>query len=375
MSHSAKILVVDDIERNAKLLADVLEQQGYAIAIAASGPAALMLVETWQADLLLLDIVMPGMDGYEVCQRIRNNPATAILPVIMITALDPSAERIKGLEAGADDFLSKPVNLGELLARVRSLLRVKTLFDTVQAQKAELENWSKTLEQRVRLQVDELERLARLRRFLSPQVADWVMSTGEQSSLYSHRQQIVAVFCDLRGFTAFSETHEPEETIGILQTYHKLMGHLISQFEGMIDHRAGDGVMVIFNDPAPCPEPALRAIQMADAMRRHMLELAEQWSKWGYELGFGVGMAMGYATLGLVGDEDRFDYTANGSVVNLASRLCDEAIDGQILVSQRLYAEVVERVVAKFIANLSLKGFYHSVPAYNIIELRTEHND
>ena len=368
MSDPTRILIVDDVPRNAKLLADILSVQGYEIITAASGTEALERIETEPPDLVLLDVIMPGMDGYEVCRRIRANPTTAILPVIMVTALDPAEERVKGLEAGADDFLSKPVNQAELMARVRSLVRIKTLFDTVQAQKAELETWSQTLEQRVQAQVDELDRLGRLRRFLSPQVADLVVSSGEETTLQSHRRLIATVFCDLRGFTAFSDAVEPEEAIGVLQTYHKAMGELITRFEGTIDHRAGDGIMIIFNDPLPCDNPALSAVQMALAMRERMAELAGNWTKYGYELGFGVGCSLGYATLGMVGYEGRFDYTANGNAVNLASRLCDVARNGQILISQRLYAEIEDLVKAEFVAEHSFKGFQRPTPVFQVLE-------
>jgi len=375
MSDPARILVVDDNARNAKLLADLLEASGYQTLVAASGAEALARVESGRPDLLLLDVVMPGMDGYAVCRRLRQDPATAILPVIMVTALEPSEERVKGLEAGADDFLTKPINHAELLARVRSLVRIKTLFDTVQAQKADLEAWSNTLEQRVKAQVDELERLGRLRRFLSPQVADLIVSSGDASCLESHRRLIATLFCDLRGFTAFSETVEPEETMAVLQSYHKAMGELIVRFEGTIDHRAGDGIMIVFNDPLPCANPALRAVQLAIALRQHVVEMSREWRRFGYELGFGVGISLGYATLGLVGYEGRFDYTANGSVVNFASRLCDEASDGQILVSQRLYAEVENKVEAECVANLILKGFHRPVLAYNVRKLHVADDD
>jgi class 3 adenylate cyclase len=314
---------------------------------------------------------MPGMDGYEVCRRLRRDSATAILPVVMVTALDPTEERVKGLEAGADDFLTKPINQAELLARVRSLVRIKTLFDTVQTQKTELEAWSHTLEQRVQAQVEELERLGRLRRFLSPQIADMIVSAGEQSYLESHRRLIATVFCDLRGFTEFSELVEPEEAMNVLQTYHEVMGELIARFEGTISHRAGDGIMIIFNDPIACDRPAVCAVRMALAMRRRMAELQDRWLKLGYQLGFGIGISLGYATLGMVGYEGRYDYTANGSVVNLASRLCDEAGDGQILISQRLFAEIEGIFDAEPVAaELALKGFHRPMPIYDVVEGR-----
>ena len=224
--------------------------------------------------------------------------------------------------------------------------------------------------QRVREQVEQLQGLERLRRFLSPQVTELILSSGDDSCLQSHRRLIATVFCDLRGFTAFSDTVEPEEAISVLQNYHKTMGELIDRFEGTIDHRAGDGIMIIFNDPLPCEQPAARAVHMALAMRERMAELTDDWRRFGYELGFGVGIGLGYATLGMVGYEGRFDYTANGNAVNLAARLCDEARNGQILISQRVHVELENLVEAERVAELSLKGFHRPVPVFNVLGLR-----
>jgi adenylate cyclase len=370
MSGREKILVVDDTPLNVKLLADRLAADGYDIATASSGEEALEKVEQWQPDLVLLDVIMPGMNGYEVCRRIRTDIGNGILPVIMITALDPEEERVKGLDAGADDFLTKPVNVAELEARVRSLLRVKDLYDKIQTQAAELEEWNAKLETRVKSQVAQMEQLGRLKRFLSPQVADLIVSSGDESMLDSHRSQIAALFCDLRGFTHFSETAEPEDVIAVLQSYHEEMGRLIYEFEGTIDHRAGDGIMAIFNDPLPCDDPALRAVQLAVALRERMDTLLAEWRNLGHELGFGVGVSMGYATIGLVGFEGRFDYCANGSVVNLASRLSDEALDGQILISQRVFNAVGDHVEVAEIGELTLKGFSQPIRVLDIKRLK-----
>src|SRR5881296_2281515 len=233
----AKILVVDDTPQNVKLLADLLAVKGYAVATAASGAQALEKIETEQPDLVLLDVVMPEMSGYEVCRKIRGNPVTVTLPVVMVTALDPEQERVKGIEAGADEFLTKPINQPELLARVKSLLRIKLLHD-------ELAEWNRTLERRVEEQVAQLERLARLKRFFSPQLAELIVSGGAEDPLKSHRREITVVFVDLRGFTAFAETAPPEEVMGVLHEYHREMGRLILECEGTLEHFAGDGLMV-----------------------------------------------------------------------------------------------------------------------------------
>ncbi len=367
MSRTFRILVVDDTALNVKLLADLLGAHGYEVDTASCGEAGLEKVASFGPDLVLLDVVMPGLSGYEVCRRLRQDPRTEALPVVLVTALDPETERVKGLEAGADDFLSKPVNRAELLARVRSLLRIRTLHQRVQAQAEELAQWNSELERRVADQIEELERLARLRRFLSPQVADAVVSSGEDRVLASHRALIATVFCDLRGFTAFSETAEPEEAMEVLQAYHQAMGELIHDHGGTIDHRAGDGIMIIFNDPLPCDDPAGDAVRMAVAMRARMDALKLGWQKLGHRLGFGVGVSLGYATVGVVGFEGRFDYTANGSSVNLAARLADEAQDGQILISARAQAAVEGSFGTEAVGELELKGFHQPVPAFAVI--------
>ena len=370
MSPPAKILVVDDIPKNVKLLADILAVKGYAVATAASGSEALEKVEAERPDLVLLDIVMPGMSGYEVCRKIRENPATAILPVVMATSLDPAQERVKGIEAGADDFLSKPINQPELLARVRSLLRIKEMYDTIQAQAAQLAEWNKTLEERVQEQVTQLERLGRLKRFFSPHLAELIVAGGAEDPLKTHRREVTVVFLDLRGFTAFAETSEPEEVMGVLREYHAEMGKLILEHEGTLERFTGDGMMIFFNDPTPVPNPAERAIRMAVAMRNRVVELIVKWRKRGYDLDFGVGIAQGYATIGAIGFEGRWDYGAIGTVTNLAARLCGEAKPGQILTSQRLLGMVEELVEVEAVGELTLKGFSRPVTTHNVLRLK-----
>jgi adenylate cyclase len=358
-----KILVVDDTAVNVKLLADLLGAKGYAVVTAASGKEALEKVEAERPDLVLLDVMMPGMTGYEVCQKLREAEATAMLPVVMVTALDPTQERVKGIEAGADDFLSKPINQPELLARVRSLLRVKRLHD-------QLTDLNRTLEARVVAQVGELENLGRLKRFFSPQLAEAILSGGAEDPLKSHRREITVVFLDLRGFTAFAETAEPEEVMGVLREYHAEMGSLIVEHEGTLERFTGDGMMIFFNDPVVVENPSERAIRMAVAMRQRVQDLAKRWRKLGHDLDFGVGIAQGYATIGAIGFEGRWDYGAIGSVTNMAARLCGEARPGQILISRRVYAAVEELVEATAVGELTLKGFSRPLPAYEITALR-----
>ncbi len=370
MNSPAKILVVDDAERNVRLLVSLLSVKGYGVITAASGNEALAQLQAEQPDLVLLDVVMPKMSGYEVCRKIRENPATAMLPVIMVTALDPGEERVKGIEAGADDFLTKPINQAELLARVRSLLRIKELHDTVQSQSAQLADWNKTLERRVQDQVDQLERLGRLKRFFSPQLADLIVSGSADDPLKTHRRELTVVFLDLRGFTAFAETAEPEEVMGVLHEYHDAMGKLILEYEGTLEHFAGDGMMIFFNDPVPVPNPAERAVRMTLAMRERVKELSVKWRKLGHDLDFGVGIAQGYATIGAIGFEGRWEYGAIGTVPNLAARLCGEAKPGNILVPQRLLAGVEDLVEVEAVGELTLKGFHRPVAAFNVLRLK-----
>ncbi|OLB01109.1 MAG: adenylate/guanylate cyclase domain-containing response regulator [Candidatus Rokubacteria bacterium 13_1_20CM_4_70_14] len=363
MTASAKILVVDDTPHNVKLLADLLTVKGYVVVTASSGAQALEKVETEQPDLVLLDVVMPEMSGYEVCRKIRGSRATATLPVVMVTALDPAQERVKGIEAGADDFLSKPISQQELLARVKSLLRIKVLHD-------ELGEWSRTLEQRVEAQVAQLERLERLKRFFSPQLAEMIVSGDADDPLKSHRREITVVFLDLRGFTSFAETSEPEEVMGVLREYHAEMGRLILEHEGTLERFTGDGMMIFFNDPVSVPDAPARAVRMAVAMRQRVDELLVRWRKRGYDLDFGVGVAQGYATIGAIGFEGRLDYGAIGTVTNLAARLCGEAKPGQILISQRVYGAVEDSVDVEELGGLTLRGFSKPVPAFNVLRLR-----
>ena len=366
MSDQRKILVVDDTPNNIKLLADLLSAKGYDVATAASGPEALALLPEFGPDIVLLDVMMPGMSGYEVCQKIRENPETRLLPVVMVTALEPADERVRGIEAGADDFLSKPINTAELLARVRSLLRVRELHETVRRQAAELADWNKTLEERVQAQVDELKQLDRLKRFLPPQLAEAISRDG-MKLLEPHRRRVVVVFVDLRGFTSFAESAEPEELMEVLAQYHSATGRLIIEHEGTLDSFAGDGLMIYFNDPVEVPNPEERAVRMAVGMRSAVVELQKEWTRLGWDLGLGIGITTGYATLGAIGYEGRWDYTVIGTVTNQAARLCAAATDGQILVADRLLAKVEEFVESASVGELSLKGFSRPLPSHNIL--------
>jgi adenylate cyclase len=337
MTTKHRILVVDDTPANVKLLSDLLAVKGYQVSAAVNGEEALAKVVQEKPDLVLLDVMMPGISGYEVCKRIRENPETALLPVVMCTSLDPAQERVKGIEAGADDFLSKPVNQPELFARVRSLLRVKKLQD---------------------------ERLARLKSFFSPHLAEAIAAGKGDDLLKTHRREITVEFFDLRGFTHFTETAEPEEVMDLLRAYHAALGKLVLEHQGTLERFAGDAVMVFFNDPVPIEKPAEHAVRTALAMQEAFGPIAKHWEKRGYELALGVGIAQGYATLGAIGFEGRWDYAAIGNVTNLAARLCAEAKAGQVLLDRKTMAALDGAFETDPVGPLSLKGFSQPVPAF-----------
>ena len=367
MSDPGTVLAVDDQPQNLRLLEAVLVPRGYTVLTASSGEQALTRLATEDVDLALVDLVMPGIDGHEVCRRIRADERTAFLPIVMITASGPQ-ERLRALESGADDFVTKPFDQAELLARVASLSRIKRYHDEIKEQSVQLAAWNDELSERVRTQVTELERLGRLRRFLSPQLADLVVESGDDSFLRSHRREIVVVFCDLRNFTSFAEASEPEEVMGVLGEYHHALGELIHRFEGTLERFTGDGLMVFFNDPLPCADAPHRAVEMAVAMRKEVRRLAERWSTEGHQLALGIGIAQGYATLGRIGFEGRYDYAAIGSVTNLAARLCGAASPWQVLVTQRVLAGAGDSVEGQPIGELQPRGFSRSFQVFDITD-------
>ncbi|MDB5967466.1 MAG: adenylate/guanylate cyclase [Polaromonas sp.] len=364
-----RILVVDDMPLNVKFLEDVLTMKGYEVDTAASGQEALTKIRQGSMDLVLLDVMMPGLNGYEVCRAIREDARTALLPVIMVTALDAKEERVNGLEAGADDFLSKPVNQPELLARVRSLLRIKSLYDQVELQKAELAKWNLTLEARVAHGVAEVERLSRMKRFFSPQVAEMITAGDAGDPMRSHRAEITVVFVDLRGYTAFTEFAEPEEVMGVLREYHADMGRLITKYNGTVERFAGDAIMIFFNDPVPLPNPAEAAVRLAIDMHAAFAERLMRWQRRGFDLQMGIGIAQGYATVGVIGFEGRLDYGAIGAVSNLSARLCAEATAGQTLVERRVLNCVEDMVESEPIGDLAMKGIPRPVTTFNVLRL------
>ncbi len=368
MNGDARILVVDDVPANVRLLEAVLAPSGYDIVSATDGDDALGLVASSKPDLVLLDVMMPEPDGYEVCRRLREEDETAVLPVIMVTA--STDEKTKAIQAGADDLIAKPFNHDELLTRIRSLLRIKRYHDTIRAQADELLELNRTLEERVRTQVQELERVRKLRRFLSPQLVDAIVTSDDDAILRSHRREVAMVFADLRGWTSFVDAVEPEELMRVLREFHGVVGGLVRRFDATVGFLEGDGVQLFFNDPVEVPDAGLRAVRLGCALRDEMAELIPRWRKRGYELDVGAGIALGYATCGEVGFEGRSDYAAIGAVTNLASRLADEASAGQVLIAPRLLAEVEQDVDVEPVGEFALKGFRRPVTAFNVVAVR-----
>jgi adenylate cyclase len=366
MHNPPLILIVDDMQTNREILRTRLRPQGYELLEAADGEVALSIARQYRPDLILLDVLMPKIDGFEVCRRLKSDTDLPFIPIVLVTAKADSKDVVAGLESGADEYLTKPIDQATLVARVKSMLRMKELTDQVRAQADDLANWNRALEDRVARQLKQIERMDRLRRFLSPQVAELILSSGDDHVLDSHRRDVTVVFCDLRGFTAFSENAEPEDVMNILREYHSGVGAIIHQYQGTIERFAGDGLMAMLNDPLPCPDPCVQAVRMAVEMRRVVGDMTAKWHRSGFALGFGMGIAHGYATLGRIGFEGRFDYAAIGVVTNLASRLCGAAKNGQILIDAKVYGAIAEIAELDSQQDLELKGFNQPIKAANV---------
>jgi class 3 adenylate cyclase/CheY-like chemotaxis protein len=366
----ARILIADDNPDNLDIFRTRLAAHGYEIITATDGEEALKVAREQQPDLILLDVMMPKMDGVTVCRNLKSDPKLPFVPIIMLTAKASTQDVVTALDAGAEEYLTKPVDHGALVARVKSMLRIKALNDTVQAQSAMLAEWNETLERRVSEQLHQLESLSRLKRFFSPQLAEAILAGGAADPLITHRREVVVVFLDLRGFTAFAETSEPEEVMAVLREYHAEMGKLILSHEGTLERFTGDGMMIFFNDPVIVPNPAERAMRMAMEMRDRVNEISKGWQRYGHDLALGIGIAKGYATIGAIGFEGRMDYGAIGTVTNLAARLCGEAKGGQILTSRKTLADIEQLVTSEYIGEFGLKGFVKPISVFSLKTLR-----
>jgi adenylate cyclase len=361
----ARILVVDDVEANVLLLQNLLRQQGYREVHTATDARTVVEMHRLDPfDLILLDLQMPYLNGIEIMEQLKPVPGADFLPVIVVTAFSDEENRLKALRQGARDYIVKPFNRDEVILRIRNYLEVRMLYRERQRQ-------SEILEQRVLEQVDQLNRLTRLKRFFSPQLAERILAGGVDDPLRTHRREITAVFVDLRGFTAFTEAAEPEEVMEILHKYHAEIGRLILEHEGTIEFFAGDGVMVIFNDPVVVSNPVERALRMALGMQAAFAPLAASWRRRNFDLGIGIGVAQGYATIGAIGFEGRWDYGVIGTVTNLAARLCGEAKPGQVVVHRKALAQIGDLVDVVPLGKISLKGFTQGVEAYDVLAIRS----
>jgi adenylate cyclase len=357
--NDAIALIVDDSAVNRMLLARHLAGIGIGAREAGDGRSALDTLRAHSSEIavVLLDVMMPEMDGYETLAAIKSDEDLRHLPVIMVSGVDELDSVARCIELGAADYLPKPFNAVILGARVRASMADKRLHDAEVAHAAAQAEMLETIERQK----------AELSRFLSPQVAALVSTAEGEALLAGHRREATAMFSDLRGFTAFSDTAAPEEVLGVLREYHGAMGALIVEFGGTLEHFAGDGMMVFFNDPVPQPDHAERAVRLALAMRDRFDELNAGWARLGYELGLGIGIATGYATLGRIGFEGRYDYGMVGTAVIVASRLSSAAEAGQILLNPRTHAAVESLVTTESVGDLQLKGFSRPVPTVNVL--------
>lgn len=352
------VFVVDDTPFNIDVIDAVLSDD-YIVRSATCGETALNSIENDRPDLILLDVMMPGMDGHEVCKILKANDKTRDIPVIFLTSKSDAEDEAYGLELGAVDYISKPISAPILQARIKNQL---TLHNAL----CQLEELNQSLERRVSEGVMQIERLDQLRRFFSPAVVNMLLTDQADGYLKARRREIVVVFLDLRGYTAFTEANEPDEVMRAIGEFHKAMGEIIMAYDGTLERFTGDGMMIFFNDPVEISDPALRAVRMAVDMQNSMVHVNEHWQRRGYELRMGIGIAQGLATIGAIGFEGRHDYSAIGSVVNLAARLCGEARGGKILCSEAVVMSLHGQAGATQIPDLNLKGYSQPIKAFEI---------
>lgn len=367
--NAKNILVVDDVEDNREILKVRLEGEGFEVSLAENGQDALHRIEARRPDLILLDVMMPVMDGITAAKIIKERAGEHFVPIILLTAKTDVRFVVEGLNAGADDYLMKPVDQASLLARIRAMFRIQDLQNRLMTQTKLLADLNASLEQRVAAKVNELERVGRLSAFLPPQVVDIVTNeAGRGDLLASHRAEVSVVFSDLRGFTSFAETAEPEEILDVLGQFHRVVGEAAFDRGGTIERFAGDGVMVFFNDPVPYADHLMRAVTFGFDVLRSVARLSEDWRTRDIQLGVGVGVATGYATLGKIGFQKKWDYAAIGNVTNIASRLCSMARAGELRATQRVARATESIAVISEESRLEIKGLTRSVAAASLRE-------
>tara|TARA_B110001454_G_scaffold171291_1_gene162079 strand:- start:113083 stop:114174 length:1092 start_codon:yes stop_codon:yes gene_type:complete len=343
------ICVVDDDDMFREVLSCTLETNGYDVIVFSS--ASMFLVSDAFAkksfDLVITDINMPGATGYELCRSVREKYSQDRIPIVMVTGNDALKEKTKGLEVGADDFIQKPFRNEELLAKLASLLKIR---------------------------FQALERLGRLTRFISPNIAEMMADDPQQLSLKLHRAQVTVLFSDLRGFTAFSETAEPEEVLEILNHYYKAVGASAAKYKATLGHLAGDGIMLFLNDPLPISNHQEVGLKLAMDIRSALNEQKVIWKTKGYNIDFGIGLAEGFATMGGIGFDQFWQYSVIGPVANFASRMCHYANNGQILVSHRFLARMsgADTFTTESIGSITLKGIEKTVKAFNVVDYAEE---
>ena len=369
-NNSHLVLVVDDLPDNVTMLCAYLHAKGYETISANDGAAALELANENKPDLVMLDINMPRMTGLEVCKELKQQAETKLIPIILVTANSSTEDIVSGFEVGADDYLIKPYNYMEMIARVRSMLRIKdTQQELVQVNQV-LDELNRTLEKKVSDQVRELERVNRLRRFLSPEIAKRITAENADDILSEHRREITVVFLDLRNFTSFSEIASPQEVIRTIRDLHELVGPIIFRYRGTLERFTGDGMMVFLGDPEPIQDHARKAVKMSIEIRNQVEVLRSEWAKKGYKLSLGIGIATGEASLGTIGFEGRVDYAAIGVVTNLSARICGEAKGGQILLSQKTFDVIKDDFETIPCERINFKGFSKPQSVYEVISER-----
>ncbi|MBN1873050.1 MAG: response regulator [Anaerolineae bacterium] len=346
----SRILVVDDKIHNVKLLNSILSSKGYDVLTADNGKLALEIAYDVLPDLVILDVLMPGMDGFQVAEALRANPDTRPIPILMLTALRELGDKVRGLEAGADDFLSKPFNTVELLARVRSLLRIKTLHDELEMKNALLE--------RV------------LTHYVSKEIAREVMSNPDKNLQLGGTSSVVSVlFADIRGFTSFSERHEASQVTEALNCIFDDLAPVVFAHNGTLDKYLGDAIMAFYGAPIPSSDNAVQAIQTACEMRNRFIELRER-TPLLKELGMGIGVCTGEAVVGNVGSSQMMNYTVIGNTPNTAKRLQENAKAGQILIDEQTYETCKGEIEAVAVSPLALKGRSGLITAYEVVSVK-----
>ena len=366
---AARILVVDDDAANRDVLERRLARDGHRVTTAADGHEALATTARERFDLVLLDVMMPGLDGVEVLRRLKADETQRHLPVLMISALGDMDHVVRCIELGAEDYLPKPFDPVLLRARINASLEKKRLLDQERQHLAELAEWNRTLETRVAEKIREVEKLGQLTQLVAPQVAQAILAGGADDPLKPHRREIVVVLVDIRGFASFMETAEPEELMGVLREYQAEMGRLVAAHEGTLLHYSGDGLVVIFNDPIEIADPAERAVRMAVAMRDRFGTLATAWRRRGWEMTLGIGIAQGFATIGAIGFEGRWQYGAMGRVVGTAGALCGAAKTSEIFVTTKVAGAVEGFAETRQIDDLQVRGLARPLPVFSIIRL------